>query len=138
MRPAARISETDTALEYWLAGLEWAEPLARMQAVDVRTSLADDLLHYGDRMSMATIEEDGSFLITDVMPGEIKVTVEEDPTAARHGAMSHTAPPGETSGGKQNQAMTPVVIPEKYRNVQASGLVFTITPQTTEVPIRLD
>src|SRR6185436_14517157 len=34
-------------VDYWLAGTQHKDSLARMQAVDVRMSLADDLLHYG-------------------------------------------------------------------------------------------
>ena len=51
-----------------LPGLERISPLARMQYVDARLSLADDLLMYGDKMSMAnSIEMRVPFLDLDFM-----------------------------------------------------------------------
>jgi hypothetical protein len=66
----------------------------------------------GDHVSMAKIESDGRFIITDVFPGEVKVTVEQDPS--------------------------PHAIPEKYGDVQTSGLVYPITSATTKLDIKLD
>jgi asparagine synthase (glutamine-hydrolysing) len=59
LRPEVRdqVEEPASApLMRWLARPERAEsttPLARLQYVDARTSLADDLLLYGDKMTMA-------------------------------------------------------------------------------------
>lgn len=68
----------------------------------------------GDRLAMAYLR-DGAFRITDVTPGEVKVTVEPDP-----------------SKGK------PAAIPKKYSDLKTSSLVFTITPATRELPIELE
>jgi hypothetical protein len=67
-----------------------------------------------DHVEMAYVR-DGSFTITDVPPGEVKVAVEPDP-----------------SGGKS------VAIPQKYTDPETSGLAFTITPKTRDLPIQLD
>jgi hypothetical protein len=68
----------------------------------------------GDHLMMAYLR-DGTFRITDVTPGEVKVTVEPDP-----------------SGGKAAR------IPKKYADPKTSDLVFTITPKTRELPITLE
>lgn len=68
----------------------------------------------GDHLEMAYIR-DGVFTITDVTPGEIKVTVEPDPSRGK------SAP-----------------IPKKYADRKTSGLDFTITPKTKELPIKLE
>jgi hypothetical protein len=68
----------------------------------------------GDRLEMAYIRN-GSFRITDVIPGEIRVTVEPD-----------------SSAGKT------VAVPKKYSDVKTSGLVFMITATTRELPIALE
>ncbi len=68
----------------------------------------------GDHLEMAYIR-DGTFRMTDVTPGDIQVTVESDP-----------------SGGKRT------VIPKKYADRTTSGLSFTITPATRDLPIHLD
>jgi len=41
-------------LEYWVNGLDNLQHLNKMLYIDTRMSLADDLLNYGDKMSMAT------------------------------------------------------------------------------------
>jgi hypothetical protein len=67
-----------------------------------------------DRLQMAYIR-DGKFSMTDVEPGEIKVTVEPD-----------------SSGGKS------VSIPKKYTDPKTTDLVYTIASGTTELAIRME
>jgi hypothetical protein len=67
----------------------------------------------GDHLTMAYLRN-GTFTITDVTPGEIKLTVEPEP----------------------GQAKSP--IPKKYSDPMTSGLVFTISSSTRELPINLD
>jgi hypothetical protein len=74
----------------------------------------------GNRSSMAYVR-DGAFTVTDLPPGEVKVTVEPD---------------GSSEKGKG--AAKAVVIPKKYANPETAGLVFTITRQTRELAINLD
>jgi asparagine synthase (glutamine-hydrolysing) len=44
-------------VNYWRNGIEELEPLIQMTYIDARLSLADDLLMYGDKMSMAASVE---------------------------------------------------------------------------------
>ncbi len=44
-------------VNYWRQGIEYLDPLLQMAYVDARLSLPDDLLMYGDKMSMATSVE---------------------------------------------------------------------------------
>jgi hypothetical protein len=68
----------------------------------------------GDRLAMAYLR-DGTFHITEVTPGEIKVTVEPD--------------------SSEGQA---VAIPKKYADPKTTNLVFTITSSMRELPIELN
>lgn len=55
-------------VNYWRNGLNKLNPLVQMAIVDARLSLADDLLMYGDKMSMATsVEARVPFLDLDYM-----------------------------------------------------------------------
>jgi asparagine synthase (glutamine-hydrolysing) len=55
-------------IDYWRRGVEDLDPLVQMSYVDVRLSLSDDLLTYGDKMSMAaSIEARVPFLDVDYM-----------------------------------------------------------------------
>jgi hypothetical protein len=75
--------------------------------------------------SAAQIQEDGTFIITDVVPGEVKVGVVE-------------APQGSGKPGTSKEPKTPPVsLPEKYRDPETSGLKYTITPETRELPIEI-
>ncbi len=55
-------------IDYWRRGVENRDPLVQMTYVDARLSLSDDLLTYGDKMSMATsIEARVPFLDVEFM-----------------------------------------------------------------------
>jgi hypothetical protein len=103
------------------AGCADNKHLAIKGTVELRgTRLTAGMLKFhgpGDHLSMAYIQPDGTFTITDVVAGEVKVTVE-------------TAPAG---GG-----ITPVAIPGHYRSTSTSGLVYTITSKTRNLDIHLD
>ncbi len=75
-----------------------------------------------DQSSMAYVR-DGTFVVTDLSPGEFKVTVELDGSSVKEGG---------AKGGR------PVAIPQKYADLKTSGLVYTITPKTRDLPINLD
>jgi hypothetical protein len=84
-------------------------------------------------VSITEVEPDGSFVITDVLPGEVKVCI-MDSIAERFPARSPSGGPFAAP-----QAASPVYpIPEKYKNPETSGLVYTITPETTELAITLE
>jgi hypothetical protein len=77
--------------------------------------------------SAAVIQADGSFIITDVVPGEVKVGVMEAPQSS--GSSSGAQTPGPKA--------PPVSLPEKYRDPENSGLTYTITPQTRQLDIEI-
>lgn len=55
-------------VDYWRKGMDELDPLIQIASVDARLSLADDLLLYGDKMSMAaSIEARVPFLDLDYM-----------------------------------------------------------------------
>lgn len=55
-------------VDYWRRDLKETDPLIQMAYVDARLSLADDLLMYGDKMSMASsVEARVPFLDTEYM-----------------------------------------------------------------------
>lgn len=79
--------------------------------------------------SAASIQSDGTFIITDVVPGEVKVGIMEAP----QGSGSSSSPDEKkTSSGPKTP---PVSLPEKYREPETSGLTYTITSETKELPI---
>lgn len=77
--------------------------------------------------SAANIQSDGSFTITDVVPGEVKVGVMEAPGGS-----------GSSSGEKGRPAPKPVDLPDKYRSPETSGLKYTITPDTRQLDIKIE
>lgn len=78
--------------------------------------------------SAAVVQPDGTFLITDVVPGEVRVGVQEAPSGGE------SSDPRADKGGK-----TPdVPLPVKYKNPQTSGLSYTITPDTKQLDIHLE
>jgi hypothetical protein len=81
----------------------------------------------GGAYSAASIQQDGTYIITDVVPGEVKVGVMEAPQAS--GSSSSSG--GKASGPKA----PPVTLPDKYRNAETSELKYTITADTSELNI---
>jgi asparagine synthase (glutamine-hydrolysing) len=68
MLPGRRFEHVCEVIDYWRSGIENADPLVQMTYVDTRLSLSDDLLTYGDKMSMAaSIEARVPFLDLDYM-----------------------------------------------------------------------
>lgn len=75
--------------------------------------------------SAASIQSDGTFIITDVVPGEVKVSVMESPRGS-----------GSSSDTKAVEAKhPPVVLPAKFREPETSGLEYTIAPDTKTLDI---
>jgi asparagine synthase (glutamine-hydrolysing) len=67
-------------IRYWLDGINAKDPLGQMTYVDARMALADDLLLYGDKMSMAnSVEARVPFLdlefmaLAERLPAELKI-----------------------------------------------------------------
>ena len=77
--------------------------------------------------SASMIQTDGTFIMTDVVPGEVKVGVMNTPQGT--GSSGGKAPTGPKT--------PPVVLPEKYQNAETSGVKYTITPETKELHIEI-
>jgi asparagine synthase (glutamine-hydrolysing) len=68
MAPRGGANRAPEVIDYWRRGVEDRDPLVQMTYVDTRLSLSDDLLMYGDKMSMATsIEARVPFLDVEYM-----------------------------------------------------------------------
>jgi hypothetical protein len=80
--------------------------------------------------SAAVIQSDGTFVITDVVPGEVKVGIMESPQG------SGSSSPAESRASSAPKAPA-VALPEKYREPTTSGLTYTITPDTKDLHIDL-
>jgi len=78
--------------------------------------------------SASAIQADGSYIMTDVVPGEVKV-----------GVMSTPQGSGSSSSNKNatDPVAAPVSLPEKYRHAETSGVKYTIAPDTKELQIDL-
>jgi hypothetical protein len=85
----------------------------------------------GDHLAMADLQPDGTFIITDVVPGEVKVTIEEDARAQKRLAMQ-----GQPGAAGTPRAR-PVPIPRKYQDEATSDLVFNISPDMKKLEINL-
>jgi hypothetical protein len=81
----------------------------------------------GDHLEVGIIDEGGAYAVTDIPPGEVKVTVEDDPGMPATGTKSA----GKAAGGK-------VAVPRKYMDADTSGLTFTITPGTRRLDLKLE
>jgi hypothetical protein len=82
----------------------------------------------GGTPSAAPIQKDGTFLMTDVEPGEVKVSITATPQSS--------GPSGDKAGS--GPKITPDDLPEKYRDPEKSGLKYTITPDTRQLDIKID
>jgi hypothetical protein len=76
--------------------------------------------------SAASIQPDGKYIITDVVPGEVKVGVMEGPQGS--GSSSGAASPGKAPA---------VPLPAKAADPETSGIKYTITPSTTRLDIEI-
>ncbi|AWM38034.1 hypothetical protein GobsT_38860 [Gemmata obscuriglobus] len=79
--------------------------------------------------SAAVVQPGGKFIMTDVVPGDIKVGVQSSPGGSGSSDPKAAAAP---------KGPTPATIPEKYRNPETSGLKYTVTPSTDTLEIKLD
>ena len=79
MVPGESFEHVCGVIDYWRQGVENADPLLQMTYVDTRLSLSDDLLTYGDKMSMAaSIEARVPFLIStmravEALPSSMRI-----------------------------------------------------------------
>lgn len=69
----------------------------------------------GGDFATTPIRADGTFTLTDVVPGAVRVGIMEAPQSA-----------GSSSDGKTGPAARPVPLPAKYKDPQNSGLQYTV------------
>jgi hypothetical protein len=74
-----------------------------------------------DAYTTASIQADGTFIITGLLPGDFKVALMEAPR-----------------GSKSAAADPPVALDEKYYDKDSSGLRYSITPSTSTLAIELE
>ena len=79
----------------------------------------------GGEFATAPIRPDGTFTLTDVVPGEVQVGIMPEPQ------------PSSSSDGKGRSAPRQVPIPAKYQDPQKSGLNYTITDTSQPLAIEL-
>jgi hypothetical protein len=79
----------------------------------------------GGEFATATIRADGTFTLTDVVPGAVKVGIISEPQSS------------SSSDGKGRSAPRQVPIPAKYQDPQKSGLNYTITDTSQPLAIEL-
>lgn len=80
--------------------------------------------------SAAVIQPDGTFIITDVVLGEVKVGVLEAPRRSGSSSSGEKPVPGPKAA--------PASLPDKFRNPETSGLKYTITSETRELHISIE
>lgn len=80
--------------------------------------------------SAGAVQADGTYIVTDVVPGETKVGIMEAPSGSGSSSGDRSEKPAATKGSA-------APLPEKYREPTTSGLVYDITPQTTELEIQI-
>jgi hypothetical protein len=80
----------------------------------------------GGNYSAASIQESGHYEITEVVPGELKIGVMETPQGS-----------GSSGGDGGASKVTPLNLPEKFRDPETSGVKYTITEETRELNIEL-
>lgn len=80
----------------------------------------------GGEFATAPIRTDGTFTLTDVVPGEVRVGIMEAP---RSGSSS--------DGSKTGAVPRAVPLPAKYKDPQNSGLKYTVDNGTRSLAIEL-
>jgi len=83
----------------------------------------------GGAPSAAVIQQDGTFIMTDVVPGEVKVSIQATPQSS--------GPSGDKDKKATVPKVTPDDLPEKYRDPEKSGLQYTITPETKHLDVKI-
>jgi hypothetical protein len=81
----------------------------------------------GGAPSAASIQQNGTFIITDVLPGEVRVGITPTPQSS--------GPSGDKKAPRPK--VTADDLPEKFRDPEKSGLKYTITPETKHLDIKI-
>jgi hypothetical protein len=78
-------------------------------------------------VAFASVQKDGSYILTDVPPGEVKIGVQQgnEPRSV-----------GDSSGRKaEKAARVPVALPKKFHDPETSGVTHVIVHGTTKLDI---
>jgi hypothetical protein len=87
-----------------------------------------------NQFSTAGIDPDGTFIATDVIPGDLRVAV-IDPTASVKLAPPSEKDPNPRKTTRANPKSR--TIPAKYQNADTSGLTYNITPESAQIEIKM-
>lgn len=79
----------------------------------------------GGEFATTPLRADGTFTLTDVVPGEVQVGIMAAPQSS------------SSSDGKKGPVAKPVVLPSKYSDPQKSGLKYTISDDSSPLVIEL-
>jgi hypothetical protein len=79
----------------------------------------------GGEFATTSVRADGTFTLTDVVPGEVQIGIMPEPQS------------WSSSDGKGRSAPRQVAIPAKYQDPQKSGLKYTITGTSRPLTIEL-
>jgi hypothetical protein len=80
-----------------------------------------------NEVAFAAVQTDGSYILTDVPPGEVKIGVQQgnEPRSV-----------GDSSGRKAEKAgRVPVALPKKFHDPETSGVTHVIAHGTTKLDI---
>jgi hypothetical protein len=80
-----------------------------------------------NEVAFGVVQKDGSYVVTDVPPGEVRIGVIQgnEPRSV-----------GDSSGNKAAKDARPAVaLPKKFHDPETSGFTTTITPGTTRLDI---
>ena len=115
-------------IDYWRQGVESLDPLVQMSYVDARLSLSDDLLTYGDKMSMAaSIEARVPFLdvhymrAAEAVPSSLRIRGRTQKYIHKK-AIAKWLPP-EVIGRRKRGFETPI---DRWFRSELSGYVRTM------------
>lgn len=80
-----------------------------------------------NEVAFATVQKDGTYIVTDVPPGDVKIGVIQG---------NEPRNVGDSSGKKAEKAARPtVVLPKKYHDPETSGVTRTVGPDTTQLDL---
>ncbi len=82
--------------------------------------------HGAGSYSANRINADGTYIMTEVVPGETKIAIMSTPDSS-----------GSSSGGGGGPKVAQVNLPEKFRDPEKSGMKYTITENMRELNIEL-
>jgi hypothetical protein len=80
-----------------------------------------------NEVAFATVQKNGTYIVTDVPPGDVKIGVIQG---------NEPRNVGDSSGKKAEKAARPaVVLPKKYHDPETSGVTRTVAPDTTQLDL---